>query len=70
MGYDLHEKGVPTIDDATCTGCGQCVEICGDRVLALKNGKARAGDGVFILGYPAVTFRRGVRRRLASVAFA
>lgn len=48
MGFDLHEKGVPTINFATCTGCGCCVEICGDRVFVLEDGKPRPGDGAFM----------------------
>lgn len=48
MGSDFAEKGMPAINTATCTGCGLCVEVCPDHVLALKDGKARAEEGVFL----------------------
>jgi len=48
MGFDLNEKGVPTIDQATCTGCGLCVEVCGDQVLVLEEGKVQPGQGEFM----------------------
>jgi len=48
VGFDLREKGVPTIDQSTCTGCGLCVEVCGDQVLTLENGKVQAGQGEFM----------------------
>jgi nitroreductase/NAD-dependent dihydropyrimidine dehydrogenase PreA subunit len=48
MGFDLREKSVPVIDFATCTGCGRCVQVCGDQVLELEDGKPKAGDGVFL----------------------
>jgi ferredoxin len=48
MGFDLHKRGVPAIDAETCTGCGQCVQICPDEVLTLDRGKARAGTGIFL----------------------
>jgi ferredoxin len=47
MGFDLREKGVPTIDESSCTGCGQCVKACPDGVLALHEGKSKAGPGEF-----------------------
>jgi ferredoxin len=48
MGFDFRELGSPAIDENTCTGCGQCVNICPDEVLSLNNGKARAGAGMFL----------------------
>ena len=48
MGFSLKERGTPRVDPQTCTGCGQCVEICPDRVLELHEGKARATDGIFM----------------------
>lgn len=48
MGFDLHEKGVPAIDQTTCTGCGLCAKACADGVLSLDGGKARAGEGHFL----------------------
>ncbi len=48
MSLDLSEKGVPVVNETTCTGCGACVAICPDRVLRLENGKARAGGGLFM----------------------
>ena len=48
MGFSFTDHGRAIVDDAACTGCGQCVENCPDEVLSLVNGKARAGDGIFI----------------------
>ena len=48
MGFDLREKGIPTINHVTCTGCGLCIETCGSQVLVLEDGKVRAGDGIFL----------------------
>jgi nitroreductase/NAD-dependent dihydropyrimidine dehydrogenase PreA subunit len=48
MGYSLHEHGVPVVDDSTCTGCGQCVAICPDQVLALDGGRPRPGKGLLL----------------------
>lgn len=48
MGFDLREKGVPTVDDTTCTGCGQCVEACPDEVLAFVDAKVTPGPGLFL----------------------
>ncbi len=48
MGFDFNEQGKPSIDEAACTGCGLCVDICPDRVLVLEDGKARVGQGVFL----------------------
>jgi NAD-dependent dihydropyrimidine dehydrogenase PreA subunit len=42
------KKGVPTVDQSTCTGCGLCIKACPDGVLALENGKPKAGEGVFM----------------------
>jgi len=47
VGFDLREKGVPTVDDATCTGCGQCVKVCPDGVLVLEKGKPKGSNGWF-----------------------
>jgi formate hydrogenlyase subunit 6/NADH:ubiquinone oxidoreductase subunit I len=47
MGFDLRQKGHPTVDRSTCTGCGQCVKICPDGVLVLEGGKPKAGGGWF-----------------------
>lgn len=48
MSYDLCEKGVPSINTATCTGCGLCTEICADQMLSVENGKAKVGRGEFM----------------------
>jgi ferredoxin len=48
MGYDLTEKAVPQIKEETCAGCGLCVQICGDQVLLVADGKAKAGGGVLM----------------------
>jgi ferredoxin len=48
VGFDLREKGVPTIDQTTCTACGLCVKICPESVLAMENGKPNAGAGMFM----------------------
>jgi nitroreductase/NAD-dependent dihydropyrimidine dehydrogenase PreA subunit len=48
MGYIFHEHGTPHVNSATCNGCGQCVAICPDEVLALRDGKPRAGSGLFL----------------------
>jgi NAD-dependent dihydropyrimidine dehydrogenase PreA subunit len=32
------------IDDAKCTGCGQCVDACPASALALENDKAKVND--------------------------
>jgi ferredoxin len=47
VGFDLREKGVPTIDQTTCTACGLCVKICPDGVLVMESGKPEAGGGWF-----------------------
>ncbi len=48
MGFDLREKGVPTVDQSICTDCGLCVQACADGVLTLESGKVRVGKGVFV----------------------
>jgi Fe-S-cluster-containing hydrogenase component 2 len=48
MGFSFHDQGRPTVNDALCIGCGQCVSICPDEVLALENKKARPGAGIFL----------------------
>jgi nitroreductase/NAD-dependent dihydropyrimidine dehydrogenase PreA subunit len=48
MSYDFHEQGVPEIQEATCAGCGQCVRICPDEVLAMDGDKPRAGAGLLL----------------------
>jgi nitroreductase/NAD-dependent dihydropyrimidine dehydrogenase PreA subunit len=48
MGYTFHERGRPTVDQDTCTGCGECVDICPDHVLGLQDEKPRAGSGLFM----------------------
>ena len=48
MGYELAEKAVPEINEETCVGCGLCVQICGDQVLLVADGKAKAGGGVLM----------------------
>jgi ferredoxin len=45
MGLDLRDKGIPTIDESTCTGCGLCVKACPDGVLVLQDGRPKAGAG-------------------------
>ncbi len=39
MGLDLNELGVPSVDQATCSGCGRCVEVCSSRSLTLEAGR-------------------------------
>jgi ferredoxin len=48
VGFDLHEKGIPAVDQTTCTGCGLCAKVCPDGVLTLENSKAMAGKGLFL----------------------
>jgi nitroreductase/Pyruvate/2-oxoacid:ferredoxin oxidoreductase delta subunit len=36
----MFEKITTTIDEALCTGCSLCVEICPSRTLSMENGKA------------------------------
>lgn len=48
MGFDLREKGVPTVNESTCTGCGLCVTACPDGVFVLNEGKIEVGTGEFI----------------------
>lgn len=48
MGFGFKELGSPAVNEDSCTGCGQCVKICPDEVLALENGKPRAGVGKFL----------------------
>ncbi|MGA2065225.1 MAG: nitroreductase family protein [Thermoguttaceae bacterium] len=48
MGFSLQEHGLPTIDAAACTGCGQCVRTCPDEVLVRENGKVTVGHGLLV----------------------
>jgi nitroreductase/NAD-dependent dihydropyrimidine dehydrogenase PreA subunit len=48
MGYSFREHGVPVVNPETCTVCGQCVQICSDEVLSLKDGKVQVGPGQFV----------------------
>ena len=49
MGFAFHEHGVPTVDEAVCSGCGLCVGTCPDEVLEQgPGGKPHAGHGVFL----------------------
>jgi ferredoxin len=48
MSYTFKDRGRAIIDDAACTGCGLCVKNCPDEVLTLENGKACAGEGIFV----------------------
>jgi ferredoxin len=48
MSLSFHEHGKPIVDTAACTGCGKCVDICPDEVFSLIDGKAFAGQGVFV----------------------
>ncbi len=48
MGYDLKEKAVPRVNEGTCAGCGLCVQICGDRVLLVADGKAHPSGGTLM----------------------
>jgi ferredoxin len=48
MGFSFKDRGRPTVDEAACTGCGQCVKNCPDEVLSLAGGKARAAEGIFM----------------------
>jgi ferredoxin len=48
MGIDFTEKGRPSVDRQTCSQCGECVEICPERILVLDRDYARAGHGGFM----------------------
>lgn len=48
MSVPLSERGRPRVNAPACIGCGQCVAICPDHVLSLRDGKAIAGDGIFL----------------------
>ena len=48
MGFDLHEKGVPAINAATCIGCGHCATVCADGMFTIRDGKAHVGGGFFM----------------------
>ncbi len=48
MSFSFKDHGRAMVDEAACTGCGLCVENCPDEVLSLVEGKAGAGDGIFI----------------------
>jgi ferredoxin len=48
MGFDLREKGLPTVDSATCIACGQCVKACPDEVLTFEEASVKAGAGLFL----------------------
>jgi ferredoxin len=48
VGFDLREKGVPTVDPSTCTSCGLCIKACTDGVLTLEDGKVTVGEGIFV----------------------
>ena len=32
---------IPLIDEDTCTGCRQCIEVCPPQAIVLEDGKAR-----------------------------
>jgi ferredoxin len=48
MSFSFQERGHPTVQPGSCIGCGQCVSICPDEVLSMKDGKATTGEGVFL----------------------
>jgi nitroreductase/NAD-dependent dihydropyrimidine dehydrogenase PreA subunit len=48
MGCDLHEKGVPAVNEATCTVCGQCIAACPDQFLTIENGKVSPDFEAFL----------------------
>jgi ferredoxin len=47
MGFDLKETAVPAIDRETCTGCGQCAEVCSSRTLAMEEGMPSVATRMF-----------------------
>jgi ferredoxin len=34
------------VDEAACTGCGKCVEVCPSEAIALTDGRARIDDAI------------------------
>lgn len=48
QSFHFSLKGSPSIEFERCTGCGACAAVCPDGVLALKDGKALAGEGIFL----------------------
>jgi nitroreductase/Pyruvate/2-oxoacid:ferredoxin oxidoreductase delta subunit len=48
MSFSIKDRGRPIVVESACTGCGLCVKNCPDEVLFLENGKAKAGEGIFI----------------------
>jgi len=55
--------GEPRVDDRTCTLCGACADTCPTGVLPEGHKPAI----VLILGYPATTFLKAVRRPFLMV---
>jgi uncharacterized protein (DUF362 family)/Pyruvate/2-oxoacid:ferredoxin oxidoreductase delta subunit len=61
----------PKVDQAKCTGCGQCVRICPRQTISLSRGKARIDTGRCIrcycchetCGFRAISLRRSLGGR-------
>src|SRR5512145_1434135 len=51
-GFGMKRK-IITIDDAKCTGCGQCIPDCPEGALQLIDGKARLVSDLFCDGLGA-----------------
>ena len=48
MGFDLQHSATPQIDDALCTACALCAEVCPTGTLALESGRIRAATRSFM----------------------
>ncbi len=48
MGFELQPSAVPRIDDALCTACALCTEVCPTGTLALEQGRVRIAARSFM----------------------